>query len=238
MIRIALMAFKSIFNLPFWFYQIKYYSNLSKNDVNTRYNFIRNLVRTVNKRGQVIIKEYGLDNLPKDDGFVLYPNHQGLFDALAIIETLERPITAVSKIELKNTFFIKDIFQILEAKFIERSDVRSTLKVMMEVTKEVSNGRNYIIFPEGTRSKSGNSLGEFKGGSFKVSINSKTPIVPVAIIDSYKIFDSNSMKKQVVQLHYLKPLYYEDYIDMKSPDIATYVSNEITKVIKQYTLED
>lgn len=232
--RIILMVIKSIFNLPFWSLNIKKYTHVAKYDEPTRYMFLRNLIKVVNKRGRVTIKYFGLSNLPSDNGYILYPNHQGLFDALAIIETHSKPLTTVSKQEVKNVFFIKHVFRILEAKFIDRDDVRASMKVMIDVTKEVKEGRNYIIFPEGTRSKDKNNIGEFKGGSFKCAMNAKAPIVPVAILDSYKAFDSHSIKKTTVQIHYLKPLYYEDYKDMKSLEIATYVSEEIRKTIQNY----
>ena len=50
-------------------------------------------------------------------------------------------------------------------------------------------------------------------------MNAKCPIVPVALIDSYKAFDTGSIKKLTVQVHYLKPL-YDDYKAMKSSEIA------------------
>lgn len=232
MLRIILMAIRSMFNLPSWTIQIKRYTNVDNYDIPTRYQFVRKLIRTIIKRGRVEVELHGIENLPKNSGYVLYPNHQGLFDALAIIKSHDAPITAISKIENQNLFFVKDIFKLLSAKFIVREDVRGSMKILVEVTKEVENGRNYMIFPEGTRSKRGNEIGDFKAGSFKVSMNSKTPIVPVAILDSFKVFDINSIKKTKVQIHYLKPLYYDDYKDMKSVEIASYVANEIKKTME------
>ena len=94
--------------------------------------------------------------------------------------------------------------------------------------------RNYTIFPEGTRSKNGNRVGEFKGGSFKAATKVKCPIVPVALIDSFKPFDSHSLKPVEVQVHYLKPLYYDEYKDMKTTEIAEEVQKRIEKVIEEY----
>jgi 1-acyl-sn-glycerol-3-phosphate acyltransferase len=193
------------------------------------------LTPIVNRRGRVKIDCHGLENLPKETGYVLFPNHQGLFDAMIFLETHERPFTTVSKKEVENVFFLKQVFQVLQSKFIDREDVRQSMKVMMEVTKEVKEGRNYLIFPEGTRSRDKNNILEFKGGSFKSAMNSKCPIVPVALIDSYKAFDTHSISKLTVQIHYLKPLYYEDYQGMKSVDIATLVSDMIRKTIEENT---
>ena len=92
-----------------------------------------------------------------------------------------------------------------------------------------------LIFAEGTRSKDGNHPQEFKGGSFKAATKSKCPIVPVALIDSYKAFDTGSVKKLTVQVHFLEPIYYDEYKDMKTTEIAAEVKKRIEATITQYT---
>ena len=136
--------------------------------------------------------------------------------------------------ELKDIPFIKQIAKCMKAFFIDRDDVRQSMKVIMAVSKEIEKGRNYTIFPEGTRSKNGNKIGEFKGGSFKAATKVKCPIVPVALIDSFKPFDSHSLKPVEVQVHYLEPLYYDEYKDMKTTEIAEEVQKRIEKVIEEY----
>ena len=49
--------------------------------------------------------------------------------------------------------------------------------------------KDYLIFAEGTRTKNPNHVNEFKGGSFKCAMKAQCPIVPVALIDSYKPFE-------------------------------------------------
>ena len=105
------------------------------------------------------------------------------------------------------------------------------MQVIMSVANDVKNGKNFLIFPEGTRSKNGNIIGEFKGGSFKAATRAKCPIVPVALIDSFKPFDTNTIRPVTVQVHFLEPLYYEDYKDMKTTDIAELVSTRIQAAI-------
>lgn len=122
----------------------------------------------------------------------------------------------------------------LQAEIIDREDIRQSMQVIMNMTRRVKNGENFVIFAEGTRSRNGNKLLEFKGGSFKSAMNAKCPIVPVALIDSYQAFDTNSMKRLTVQIHYLKPLYYEDYKDMKSTEIASLVASRIKETINSY----
>ena len=116
---------------------------------------------------------------------------------------------------------------------LDREDVRQAMQVIIHVTEEVKKGRNYLIFAEGTRSKNGNQLREFKGGSFKSATKAKCPIVPVALIDSFKPFDTNTITPVTVQVHFLKPMYYEEYKEMKTTEIAAEVKKRIEKVISE-----
>ena len=233
--RIILMVIRSLLSLPFWLIRISQLCNIQKFDAQTRYAFLHRVVPIIIRRGRVKIHVTGLENLPLENGYIMFPNHQGLFDALAVIQTHERPLVTVMKKEVKNTFILKQVITMLQAEVIDREDIRQSMQVIMNMTRRVKTGENFLIFAEGTRSRQGNSLLEFKGGSFKSAMNAKCPIVPVALIDSYKAFDTNSIRKQIVQIHYLKPLYYEDYKGMKSIDIAVKVSDIIREKIKMET---
>ena len=66
-------------------------------------------------------------------------------------------------------------------------------------------------------------------------MRAKCPIVPVALLDSYKPFDTKSTDKTVVQIYYLPATNYEDYKDMKSTEIAALVKTRIEEKIKECT---
>ena len=163
--------------------------------------------------------------------FVIFPNHQGMFDVLALLECCPHPFTVVMKKEVANIFLVKQIRRLLKAQFIDREDVRGSVQVIRQMTAEVKEGRNYVIFAEGTRSKHKNRIQSFKGGSFKSAINARCPIVPVALIDSFKPFDSHSVEPVTVQVYFLPPLYYEAYKDMKSLEIAALVQQRVAEKI-------
>ena len=230
--RIIFMIIKRIFIAPYWLYLICKYGNTEKYSEEERYRVLSNIVKKVNRAGNVKIISEGKENLPKENGYVLFPNHQGLFDALVLLETNRQPITFVMKKEIENQWFIKKIIKLLQAKIIDRDDIRQSMGVINTMTKEVKEGRNYVIFAEGTRSQKGNELLDFKGGSFKSAVNAKCPIIPVAIMDSYKVFDSKSIKKATVRMAYLKPIYPEEYNKMKTTEIACIVKERIGEYIR------
>lgn len=233
--RIVLMFIRSFFNIPFWIYQLFKLCNINKYDAKTRYAFLHMATPIANRRGRIKIICSGLENLPNENGYIMFPNHQGMFDALAFLETHDRPFVTVMKKEVKDIFLLKQVICLLQAEIIDREDIRQSMQVIMNMSRRVKEGENFIIFAEGTRSHSGNQLLEFKGGSFKSAMNAKCPIVPVALIDSYKAFDTHSIKKLTVQIHYLKPFYPEDYQGMKSTDIAELVSSKIKEKIEEVT---
>lgn len=227
MIRIIMIVLRLLYKLPYYLFNLHKYKSIDKYDEATRYNFVRSFLKDVVHSANVDVVCKGIENLPKESGYLLTPNHQGLFDPVIIGLTHPLPLTAVAKIELIKTPIVRDIIEILEAKPMDRKDIRGSLKIIRKVSEELQQGRNYIIFPEGTRSKQGNVLLEFKGGSFKAATNAKKPIVPVACIDCYKVLDRNSVRKIKAQVHYLEPIYYDEYKEMSSVELAQMVQTRI-----------
>ena len=155
-----------------------------------------------------------------------------MFDVLAIAATCDNPLAAVLKKELANIPFLKQIMQCTNSFAMDREDLRQSMTVISNVIKEVKKGRNYLIFPEGTRSRKGNEMLEFHSGSFKCATKTKCPIVPVAFVDSFKVLDQKGCKPVAVQIHYLEPILYEEYKDMNTVELATYVHDKIESVVK------
>ena len=213
-----------------------YAAHVDKYTEEQRYRLLKSIVRRANWGGRVTIQATGLENIPAQNGFLFYPNHQGLYDALAILDACPTPFSVVAKKEVADIQFLKQVFACIKAFMLDREDVRQALEVIKKVENEVRQGRNYLIFSEGTRSPNGNHPGEFKGGSFKAATRAKCPIVPVALVDAFKPFDRKSIAPVTVQVHFLKPLLYEEYKDMKTVEIAAEVKRRIEEAIPEENL--
>ena len=105
------------------------------------------------------------------------------------------------------------------------------MKTILQIADEVKNGRRYIIFPEGGYDHNKNELQDFMAGSFKCATKARAPIVPVAIIDSYKPFGVNSLRKVKTQVHFLEPILFEEYGKMTTAEIAGMVKDRIASAI-------
>lgn len=231
--RIILMVAYNILLVPVMWFKLCYYArHVEKYTEEERYKCC--VLLTVGQlKADVSPLMYMDRKISQKKTVLCFPNHQGLFDVLAIMHACPRPFSVVMKKEVQNIPFLKQVFACMKAYAIDRDDVRQSMQVILQVAKEVKEGRNYLIFPEGTRTKDPNNVHDFKGGSFKSATKAKCPIVPIALIDSYKSFDTKSIERVTVQVHILKPMLYEEYKDMKTVEIAAEVKSRIEKVIKK-----
>ena len=232
--RIVTMVLKNLWVVPgAWVKLCKYANHTEEYPELEKWRHIQYILKRAIIGGNIDLTVTGLENIPQEGGFMMYANHQGMFDVLAIAATCDMPLGAVLKKELYDVPFLHQIALCTKSFAMDREDVRQSLTVIQNVTEEVKNGRNYLIFPEGTRSKLGNRMLEFHGGSFRCATKSKCPILPVALIDCFKVLDQKGSKPVNVQLHYLKPIAYEEYAGMKPAEVAALVKARIQEKIDE-----
>ena len=227
------MVFMNLFWAPIWLFTIHRMGR--EEDSHTRqerYDYIARMVKRIIRYGRVNLVIKGQENIPDHDGFIIFPNHQGLFDMLALFASCPRPLSVVIKKEAANWILVKDVLAATRSLSMDREDIKSQVKVISEVGKRVKAGENFVIFAEGHRSRKGNEILEFKSGTFKSATKASCPIVPVALINSFRPFDINSLKRETVEVHYLKPIDLEEYLSMNTAQIAQMVQNRIDEEIK------
>lgn len=231
--RIAMMVLKNLGYVPgAWIKLNRYAKNPEKYTREEMYAHIHDIMKHALRSSNVDLKVTGLDNIPQEGGFMMYANHQGMFDIVAIAATCPIPIAAVLKKELKDIPLLKQIMICTGSHPMDREDVRQSLKVIQAVTRDVKeDGRRFLIFPEGTRSKNGNVMGEFHGGSFRCALKAKCPILPIAYIDCFKPLDEKGSKPLTVQMHYLPVIPYEEFKDMTTVELAAMVKAKIQECL-------
>ena len=228
--RLALIVMKNLLRVPGLYGKLCHYAKYTdRYPEQEKYDHIRGILSHVISSGNVDLQVGGVENIPAQGGLLLYGNHQGMFDVVALAHTCQRPLAAVLKKELANVPLLKQIIACTKSFPMDREDVRQSLTVIQNVTEEVKKGRAYVIFPEGTRSKTGNQMKEFHAGSFRAAIKSKVTVLPVAFIDCYKVLDQKGSKPITVQIHYLKPITADEYAGMKPAELAKLVKDRIAE---------
>lgn len=182
--------------------------------------FTHNIMKNVAK---IFLKLYfrlkgeGLENLP-DGPFILAPNHQSFFDGLFVAVFLKNKLMKQTYFYAKEKHVKNKFLKLVAAKsnviVMDLSDLKTSLQKMAEVLKR---GKNIIIFPEGTRTQTG-EIGDFKKTFAILSRELNVLIVPVAINGAYDALPRGThfpkpWKK--IKVKFLKPV---------SPENLTYDS--------------
>lgn len=196
-----------------------------------RYKFARMIANTLRRNSNIRTEVYGKENLPEEGGYVMYANHQGKYDAVGIIYGHERPCTVVMDDKRSRIPVMKPYLKVLKGSTLDKTDIKSQANTIRNMVKEIKSGRRYIMFPEGGYNHNRNNVQDFMPGAFKCSVRSKTPIVPVALIDSYKPFELNSLRRVTTQVHFLKPISYEKYKELTTDEIAYIVREQIVTAV-------
>ncbi len=231
-LRFYYVILANLFRAPLLPYMSYMGAHPEKYSEERRYHMVQHIIKLMKNAGNIHTKAYGVENLPKTGGYIMFPNHQGKYDALGIIHTHEKPCAFVMDEKRSHMPVVRQVVSLLQSKRMVLDDVRQSMQIINEMAKEVREGKKYIIFPEGGYDdKADNHMETFKAGTFKSAVKAKCPIVPVALVDSYKVFMGWSLKRIETQVHYLKPIPYEEYKGMKTVEIAALVQERIEQVL-------
>jgi 1-acyl-sn-glycerol-3-phosphate acyltransferase len=135
----------------------------------------------------------GLENVRADQPAVFMSNHQSHFDVAAIVETLPVRWRFVAKRELVRVPFFGWGLALGGHVIIDRSDRSQAVQSLKAAAERIRHGTNVIIFPEGTRSETG-ELQPFKSGGFHLAVEAGVPIIPVSVSGSRGITPKRSLK--------------------------------------------
>ena len=180
------------------------------------------------------VEAYGLENIPENDGFYICANHQEKFDPLAIWYTFPRKTGVILDDVATHRPFIREVCRLIKSQKLIKHNPHSVVKAYSEITKELKAGNNYMVFPEGGYETTACQLDEFHAGSFKSAQRAHCTILPVAVIDSYCIFDKGFKTSRPIQIHYLKPILPDEYDGMSTTEIAELVKGRIKSHLDIY----
>lgn len=151
----------------------------------------------------------GLDNIPREGPCVFVANHRSYYDIPLLLASLDKPHGILAKEELEKIPLLNRWMKLLGCVFVQRDDVRASVRALNDATAIVEGGKSFIIFPEGTRYKGEEGgAGEFKNGAFRIAVKTGAPVVPVAISGARGLFEShgNMATPGAVHIRVLPPI--------------------------------
>ena len=170
---------------------------------------------------------YGRENIPAEGAVILAANHASNIDPPLMASLFERPVSYMAKIELFENPIFGAAIRRCHAFPVKRGESdRGAIKAAVTVLKE---GRVLGLFPEGTRSKTG-ELQKAEAGVALIAAMTGAPIVPVAILNSHRIFANGGLIPQL-RIMYGVPISFHG--DRKSKEALDAFSAEIMAHIAQ-----
>lgn len=170
----------------------------------------------------------GQENVPREGAVLFVSNHQSNFDIGILLGAIDKPKGFVAKIELAKIPIVSGWMRKMGSVFIDRSDIKQSLRTINEGIEILKGGRSLVIFPEGTRSRK-TEMAEFKKGSLRLAEKAHVPIVPVAISGTYKIMEANKGRISPTEVYVVisKPVIHDELPAEEKKNIAQYVQDII-----------
>lgn len=176
----------------------------------------------------MLVKVQGREHVDRKTSYVVVSNHQSYYDIFLIYGWLGMDIKWVMKKEL--AFFPGIGFGSRKVGhiFIDRSSKLAALETLDHAARKLVNGTSVVIFPEGTRSTTG-EMGAFKRGAFKLALDLGLPILPLSISGTREILPAGTLNllpgKAVLTIH--EPIDIKEYNNLSINELIQRTYNTI-----------
>jgi len=204
-----------------------YCNNLKKTNEEKAYIKLHKVAQLLAKGilffGGIKLRVHGQENVPKEGNVLFVGNHQSMIDIVTALAVVEQPLGFVAKDSLAKFWILRTWIAAVGSVFIARGESRKALQAVIESAKIVKSGHRMMVYPEGTRTRSG-ELNEFKPGSLKIAVRGDAAIVPVAVDGNFKALPASTIwvQKATVDLTFLPAISAEE---VKTTDTTIMAEN-------------
>lgn len=184
------------------------------------------------------ISYIGRENVPKDRAVLYVGNHNSYFDILLTYSQCPGLTGYVAKSEMLRYPLLRDWMKRLYCVFLDRSDLRAGMQMILTCIDYIKNGISICIFPEGTRSKDG-QMQPFHEGSLKMAAKTGCPIIPMAISNSAQIFENHMpfVRPCKVIVEYGAPVYPKELSKEDQKFLGAYTQKKIQEMLDQHHID-
>ncbi len=195
---------------------------------NKFYKIIRKLVRPITKFLWPV-KIINANKFVEGKGIYVC-NHFSMLDPVPFVtELFENNFNALMKEESMNLPIIGKILPKIGTIPIKREE--TDLRAIKKCMAILKNNEPLIIFPEGTRNKTGNNeLLEFKDGVAMFALKTKSPIIPMVYLKPIKTF-----RKTYLLIG--NPIYLDEYFDTNIKDVRGIVTDSLKLTMQNMIIE-
>jgi 1-acyl-sn-glycerol-3-phosphate acyltransferase len=181
------------------------------------------------------VKVIGREKIKKGQSYIVVSNHQSLYDIIILFGWLLMDIKWVIKTELRTYPVLSFAAEKGGQIWIDRSNPKTAYESLLRAKDKLTNGTSMMVFPEGTRSRTG-ELGEFKKGAFRTALELGLPILPITIINTRNILPPKTLDlfpgHALMKIH--EPVDINDYDESSSDKLISDVKAIIQKGLDEH----
>ena len=149
--------------------------------------------RILLKIAGIKLTTFGVENVPLDKPVIFVANHCSHLDIGVLCRIAPVNLHFIGKKELVWIPIVGWYMFIAGHIMIDRSNKRKAVESLKKAAVKIKNGKSVVMYPEGTRSRTG-EMGEFKKGAFHLAIDAGVSIIPIHIKGTHKIWPSKVNK--------------------------------------------
>lgn len=166
------------------------------------------------------VKITGIEKLDPKKSYVIAANHQSIYDIFVVYGWLPMIFKWVMKAELRRIPLVGKACESAGHIFINRKNPVSAKKSLDRAEAQLRNGVSVVVFPEGTRTYTG-QMGKFKKGAFRMAADLQLPIVPVTLRGCFERLPRNGfvVTPGLIEMIIHEPVEVKGYENEKQPEL-------------------
>ncbi len=134
----------------------------------------------------VKVKVIGRENINKGTSYVFVANHQGAYDIFSIYGYLGHNFRWMMKKALEKIPLVGYSCRVSGQIYVDNSSPSAIRETMKDAEKQLSKGMSVVVFPEGSRTYTG-EVGRFKRGAYTLAVEFRLPVVPITIDGAFHV---------------------------------------------------
>lgn len=204
-----------------------------KRRLGNRWMVIQGIVLTrMNPFWKVIVE--GREKIDPKQAYVIIPNHQSMLD-IVVFNMLRHRLRWVSKVEIFRVPLVGWEMKMVKYIDLERGNKHSVVSMMEKCHTSLGDGISIVIFPEGTRSLTG-EIGRFKSGAFQIAIKADKPLLPVLIDGTGDILPKSGFifrNQKTIRLRVLDPVFPGQFGTGDPEELAARMQSMMVKAMNE-----
>ncbi len=179
------------------------------------------------------VEVMGIENIPEDCPVLFVSNHQSHMDSAIIHGFIKTPKGFIADKEVKNIPILRAWMKHIKCIFIDRDEKRNNIRSMEDSLRILQEGHSMVIYPE-WKLVDRELPGSFKKGFVKLAVKAEVPIVPVTMVNSFRVMSRKGTQIRSVSVKCIisQPVYIAASEQNDENRLANKIKNIIAEQLK------